>query len=151
MARATSQKKPCGPLDATVPSVSSPTNAQIVKKTMSKRRSDFTSLVFSSAASEVVWVTSVMRHRLEVFALTGREPGSRPARRRLGGRAASLAPGRAGARASTPGRPRESAQEEAEDALERRGAIAVRRIARGHHRHGEALAAAAEQDDLVVD
>ena len=53
-ASATSQKKPCGPSDATVPSVSSPTNAQIVKKTMSNRRSDLTSLLFSSWANVVV-------------------------------------------------------------------------------------------------
>ena len=53
-ASTTSQKKPCGPFDATVPSVSSPTNAQIVKKTMSKRRSDLMSLLFSASAKAVV-------------------------------------------------------------------------------------------------
>src|SRR3954447_2347470 len=57
MASTTSQVKPWAPLEATVPSVSSPTNAQTVKNTMSKRRSDLTSLLFSSSASAVVCST----------------------------------------------------------------------------------------------
>src|SRR3954449_358154 len=56
----TSQVKPCGPLEATVPSVSSPTKAQMVKNTMSKRRSDLTSLDFSSTASAVVCSSSLI-------------------------------------------------------------------------------------------
>ena len=57
-ARTTSQKNPCGPLCATCPSVSSPTNAQIVKNTMSNRRSDLISFAFSATASTVVRSTA---------------------------------------------------------------------------------------------
>src|SRR3954469_16516937 len=49
-----SQVKPWGPLAATSPRVSNPTNAQTVKKKRSKRRSDFFSLVRSSSARVVV-------------------------------------------------------------------------------------------------
>src|SRR4051794_28399699 len=58
IARTISHVKPCGPLDATSPSVSRPTKAQTVKKKRSKRPSDFWSLVFSSRASVVVSSTS---------------------------------------------------------------------------------------------
>src|SRR3954462_486862 len=54
IARTTSQKKPSGPFEATVPRVSRPTNAQTVKNTMSKRRNDLMSLLFSLSANEVV-------------------------------------------------------------------------------------------------
>src|SRR3989440_1693709 len=53
-AKRTSQKNPCAPFDATVPSVSRPTNAQTVKNTMSKRLSDLMSLLFSASANAVV-------------------------------------------------------------------------------------------------
>src|SRR3954462_3046513 len=49
-----SQVNPCGPLAATSPRVSNPTNAQTVKKKRSKRRSDFLSLPRSSSARVVV-------------------------------------------------------------------------------------------------
>ena len=49
-----SHVKPSPPTFATIPSVSSPTNAQMVKNTMSKRRIDLISLLFSCSASSVV-------------------------------------------------------------------------------------------------
>src|ERR1700704_1343082 len=58
IASTTSQRNPSGPLEATVPSVSSPTNAQMVKNTMSNRRSDLMSLPFSARAKAVVCSTS---------------------------------------------------------------------------------------------
>lgn len=58
MASTTSHVNPWAPFDATVPSVSRPTNAQTVKNTMSNRRSDFTSLDFSSRARVVVCSTA---------------------------------------------------------------------------------------------
>src|SRR5262245_60563524 len=57
-ASAISQVKPSPPLLATIPSVSRPTNAQIVKNTMSKRRIDLISLLFSCSASSVVRSTA---------------------------------------------------------------------------------------------
>ncbi len=48
-----SHVKPSGPLEATVPSVSSPTNAQTVKRNMSMPRSDLRSLRFSADAKAV--------------------------------------------------------------------------------------------------
>ena len=57
-ARTTSQRNPWGPFFATDPSVSRPTNAQIVKNTMSNRRSDLTSFAFSASANAVVSSTS---------------------------------------------------------------------------------------------
>src|SRR3954462_6995163 len=54
IARTISQVKPCGPLAATSPKVSRPTKAQTVKKSRSKRRSDFCSLLLSSSARVVV-------------------------------------------------------------------------------------------------
>src|SRR6478672_1797279 len=57
-----SQKNPCGPCCATSPRVSSPTNAQTVKPTMSSRRSDLISLLFSARARAVVCsATAAMR------------------------------------------------------------------------------------------
>src|SRR4051812_34492556 len=53
-ASTTSQRNPSGPFEATVPSVSRPTNAQTVKNTMSNRRSDLMSLLFSASAKAVV-------------------------------------------------------------------------------------------------
>ena len=52
-----SQVKPSPPYEATIPSVSRPTNAQSVKKSMSKRRSAFLSFFFSASASSVVCST----------------------------------------------------------------------------------------------
>ncbi len=57
-ASSTSQKKPWGPLFAIVPSVSSPTNAQTVKKIMSNLLSDLISLPRSWSARVVVSSTS---------------------------------------------------------------------------------------------
>src|ERR1700754_739387 len=56
-----SQVKPWAPLEATVPSVSSPTNAHTVKPIMSSRLSDLTSLAFSWSASSVVCSTPSSR------------------------------------------------------------------------------------------
>jgi hypothetical protein len=46
-ASTSSHVNPSPPLFATIPSVSRPTNAQMVKNTMSKRRIDLISLLFS--------------------------------------------------------------------------------------------------------
>src|SRR3954451_19055439 len=58
MARKISQVKPCAPLDATAPSVSSPTSVQIRKNSMSKRPKCFWSFAFSSTAAAVVKSTN---------------------------------------------------------------------------------------------
>src|ERR1700742_176714 len=59
-ASTTSHRNPSGPFDATVPSVSSPTKAQMVKNTMTKRRSDLISLLFSASANAVVCSATAM-------------------------------------------------------------------------------------------
>src|SRR3954447_4372936 len=59
-ASTTSQTKPSGPFEATVPSVSSPTKAQSVKNTMSKRRNDLINLLFSVSAKAVVCSATAM-------------------------------------------------------------------------------------------
>ena len=58
-ARKISQVKPCAPLLATAPSVSSPTSVQSRKKSMSKRPKCFLSFAFSSRAAAVVCSTEV--------------------------------------------------------------------------------------------
>src|SRR3954453_10277905 len=60
-----SQRNPSGPFDATVPSVSRPTNAQTVKNTMSNRRSDLMSLLFSASAKAVVCSTTTAIESLQ--------------------------------------------------------------------------------------
>ena len=53
-ARKISQVNPCAPLEATAPSVSSPTSVQSRKNSMSKRPKCFCSFAFSSTAAAVV-------------------------------------------------------------------------------------------------